>query len=398
MAGSSMTPSGGALPTAGAEGHLLVIRYGEIGLKGHNRSYFFTKLRRNVRRCLRQEGITARVWQEAQRIFVETDQAETALDALRRVFGIVSISPVRRVPAALDELEREAVSMAHSAGLNPGSTFNVRARRGDKSFPLTSPEIGREVGAAVVAATGAQVSFAPSVDLAIAIEVRRDHALLSGLTVPGPGGMPVGSAGRVVALLSTGIDSPVALWLMMKRGCSVIPVHFATGGGPAPQLQSLLDALQRYSHGWDLKPVVLSHAELLGPTLARLRELHAQRWTCLACKRLMLIRAAEVAQQLGASAIVTGDSLGQVASQTLANIEAISSGIPKPILRPLIGFDKTEIMALARRIGTYDLSIEGGYACPFLPANPITQAKLSRLHELLDQVSKATDAPEEGRC
>ncbi|HNS49723.1 MAG TPA: tRNA uracil 4-sulfurtransferase ThiI [Anaerolineae bacterium] len=398
MVGSSTAPAGGPLPEVGAQGTLLVVRYGEIGLKGHNRRYFFAKLRRNVRRCLREEGIPGTVWQEGQRIFVETSWEEAALDALRRVFGVVSVSPVRRVPAALDDLEREAVSMARRAGLNAGSSFCVRARRGDKSFPLTSPEIGREVGAAVVDATGAQVRFDPTVDLEIAVEVRRDYALLSGQTLPGPGGMPVGSAGRVVALLSTGIDSPVAIWLMMKRGCSVIPVHFATGVAPAPQLGSLLAALQRYSHGWTLKPVILPHADLLGPVLPRLRELHAQRWTCLVCKRLMLLKAAEVAREAGASAIVTGDSLGQVASQTLASLEAVSAGIAKPILRPLIGYDKTEIMAMARRIGTYDFSVEEGLGCQFLPTNPVTQGKVSQLHELFDTLCPVAETPVGGGC
>jgi thiamine biosynthesis protein ThiI len=136
-----------------------------------------------------------------------------------------------------------------------------------------------------------------------------------------------------------------------------------------------------------LKPLILSHDEVLGPMLARLREMRQERWTCLFCKRALLTKAAEIAEEMGASALVTGDSLGQVASQTLSNLEVISYGIEKPILRPLIGLDKTEIMALARRIGTYEASIKWSQACPFLPDRPLTQGSVAKLRGLLEQLS-----------
>ena len=385
-------PGPDVLSSDGRVADLLMVRYGEIGLKGHNRTYFLGKLRRNLRRCLRDSSVSGKVWQEGQRIFIETQQGDAALDAVQRVFGVVSVSPVQRVPASLGEIEHAAVRMAQAATLDPNASFGVRARRSDKSFALTSPEIGREVGAAVVAATGAQVRLSQDADLEIAIEVRRGYALLSGRTIAGPGGMPIASGGRVVALVSTGIDSPVAMWMMMKRGCAVIPVHFASSEAQAEQFRAILRILQRHAYGWDLKPVIFSHEEVFGPSLLLLRELHAQRWTCLICKQLMLAKAAEVARLTGASAIVTGDSLGQVASQTLANIEAISAGIAKPIFRPLIGFDKTEIMAIARRIGTYEASVEAAYACPFLPNQPITQGKMPKLQELLAQMRHLSGA------
>jgi thiamine biosynthesis protein ThiI len=177
---------------------------------------------------------------------------------------------------------------------------------------------------------------------------------------------------------------------MMKRGCSVIPVHFSTSPGQAEQVLSIVDALNHHAYGWKLRPIVLSHQEVLEPTLARLREVRGERWTCLFCKRVILSKAAEIAEEMGASALVTGDSLGQVASQTLSNLEVISYGIPKPILRPLIGLDKTEIMDLARQIGTYDPSIKSSYACPFLPDRPLTQASLDKLRDLLAQIDQAS--------
>ncbi|MEJ2732782.1 MAG: tRNA sulfurtransferase [Anaerolineae bacterium] len=308
---------------------LILLRYGEIGLKGKNRKFFFRKLRRNVRRCLQGHGIEGKVWQEGQRIYLQTDELESAVEAVQRVFGLVSLSPVYEVPANPEAIVQEGVMVAQRAGLDAGRTFRVRARRADKSFPLISPEIERQVGEAIVLATGARPDLSKEAQVEIGVEVQPGRALIFGETIAGPGGLPLGSQGRVVALLSSGIDSPVAAWLMMKRGCGVIPVHF-----------------------------------------------------------IILSKAAEIAEEMGASALVTGDSLGQVASQTLSNLEVISYGIPKPILRPLIGMDKTEIMDLARKIGTYDASIKSSHACPFLPDRPLTQARMEKLRELLAQMDE----------
>jgi thiamine biosynthesis protein ThiI len=365
---------------------LILLRYGEIALKGQNRAYFYRKLRRNVRKCLKANQIQGEVWQEGQRIYLETDQVESAVEAVQRVFGIVSLSPVEVTVADLEAIQAEAVAVAQRAGLDPTRSFRVNARRSDKSFPYISPEIEREVGAAIVASTGARVDLSAAAEVQIGVEVQPGRALVFGETIPGPGGLPLGSQGRVVALLSSGIDSPVAIWLMMKRGCSVIPVHFSVSQAQTDQVRSIVEALNQHAYGWELRPIVFSHQEVLEPTLARLRELRQERWTCLFCKRVLLARAAELAEEMEASALVTGDSLGQVASQTLSNLEVVSYGVPKPILRPLIGMDKTEIMALARQIGTYQASIQKAHACPFLPDRPLTQATVAKLRNLLEEV------------
>lgn len=365
---------------------LILIRYGEIALKGKNRNYFYRKLRRNLRKSLKANGVEGEVWQEGQRIYLETLQMEEALEAAQRVFGIVSLSPVRVVPPELDLILPEAVAVARQAGLGPARTFRVQARRADKSFPVISPEIERRAGEAIIEATGARPDLSRDAEVEVGIEVRPERALIFGETLPGPGGLPLGSQGRVVALLSSGIDSPVAAWLMMKRGCGIIPVHFSTGPAQTEQVEAIVEVLRKHSYGWRLKPIILSHQEVLGPTLDQLRELRHERWTCLFCKRLILSKAAQIAEEMDASALVTGDSLGQVASQTLKNLEAISYGIKKPILRPLIGFDKTEIMELARSIGTYEPSIQESHACPFLPDQPLTQASMVKFRELLEQL------------
>lgn len=362
---------------------LILLRYGEIALKGKNRTYFTRKLRRNVRKCLKANEVDGQVWQDGQRIYVETNQVEEAVEAMQRVFGIVSLSPAQMVPADLDAIVQEAVAVARRAGLHETGTFRVRARRADKSFPYISPAIERQVGGAIAEATGARVDLSKAAQVEVGVEVQPAHALVFGETVEGPGGLPLGSQGRVVALLSSGIDSPVAAWLMMKRGCSVIPVHFSTSQAQTEQVLAIVDALGQYAYGWHFRPLVLSHEEVLGPSLRQLQDLRKERWTCLFCKRAMLAKAAEIADEMGAFALVTGDSLGQVASQTLSNLEAISYGIQKPILRPLIGMDKTEIMALARRIGTYEPSTQVSHACPFLPGRPLTQASVDKLRNLL---------------
>ncbi len=366
---------------------LILLRYGEIGLKGQNRAYFMRKLRRNVRQCLKANNLSGEVWQEGQRIYLRSDQVPEALDAVRRVFGLVSLSPVEEVPADMEAIVRQAIETARQAGVGPGTTFRVQARRADKSFPLISPEIERQVGQQIASATGAGVALKNS-DVEIGIEVQPGRALIFGRVIPGLGGLPLGTQGRVVALLSSGIDSPVAAWLMMKRGCSVIPLHFSVSPAQTEQVEAIVEVLNQYAYGWALRPIILSHQEVLGPTLARLRELGQERWTCLFCKRVMLGKGAEIAAEMGASALVTGDSLGQVASQTLSNLEVISYGISKPIMRPLIGLDKTEIMDLARRIGTYEASIQHSHACPFLPSKPLTQSSVEKLRRLLAQMSE----------
>jgi thiamine biosynthesis protein ThiI len=176
---------------------------------------------------------------------------------------------------------------------------------------------------------------------------------------------------------------------MMKRGCGVIPLHFSVSHSQTDQVLTLVEALNQHAYGYYLKPVILNHHEVLGPTLARLHEMRRERWACLFCKRAMLAEAAKLAEERGAGALVTGDSLGQVASQTLSNLEVISYGIEKPILRPLIGLDKTEIMTMARQIGTYQPSIESAHACPFLPDRPLTQGSVAKLRSIIEQMAEA---------
>ncbi len=368
---------------------LILLRYGELALKGANRPFFIRKLRHNVRACLKQNGIQGQVEAAGSRLYVSTDQVDEAVGPLQRVFGLVSLSPAREVPRSLEAMAAEAVRVAAKSGLGPEKSFRIEARRADKSFPYSSPEIGREVGAAVVQATGARVDLSAAADLSIGIEVTRDRVLVFGEVYPGPGGFPLGVAGRVVALMSGGIDSPVAAWMMMKRGCNPIPLHFRQNDVETQKCLDNIRVLEDWSYGWRMRPIIMEQEDAFGPVFRRLQELGEERWTCLMCKRSMMVAAAELAQEHNAAAIVSGESLGQVASQTLDNLGIISYHVDVPILRPLVGLDKIEITDLARRIGTFETSIRESAPCAYLPRRPLTRGRIDALRDLLEKLEEA---------
>jgi len=250
------------------------------------------------------------------------------------------------------------------------------------------------VGQSIREASGSRVDLSEAADLTIDIEVRPEGTFVYGGTIAGPGGLPLGIGGRAVALISGGIDSPVAAWLMMKRGCSIIPLHFRQSEVEASKALDNCRILESYAYGQEIRPIVLEHEQVFGDTFRKLHHIGAERWICVFCKRTLLLRAAEIAQEHGARAIITGESLGQVASQTLANMEAISYRVPKPILRPLIGLDKVEIAALARRIGTFAISTRDSAPCPYLPQYPLTKAEMGEFLRVLTELEESGDVHE----
>jgi thiamine biosynthesis protein ThiI len=372
---------------------LVLIRYaGEIGIKGKNRHYFVKRLRRNLRDALKRHQIEGTVWSEGQRVYAEVEDGtrDTAVSAFSRVFGIASVSPVERVPSELGAIRATAVALAERVELDTTQSFRVQTRRADKSFPHTSPEVNRLVGGAVYNASKARVDLSDEADVTIGIEIRSEGTLVYGEVIHGPGGLPLGSQGRVFVLLSGGIDSPVAAWLMMRRGCGVIPLHFAQSQVEQAKALGNCRVLADWSYGWEIKPLVLDQDEVLTPVAQRLHDMGRERWTCILCKRAMIAKAAELAPEYRVQAVTMGDSLGQVASQTLGNLAAITYRAQLPILRPLIGYNKSEIVELARHIGTFEVSTQDAASCPFLPGRPITSADLDELEEILSRLGQRT--------
>ncbi len=354
---------------------LVIVRYHEIALKGGNRPRFVAQLAGNLRRATRDLGLT-RVRQASGRLVLEFDSGSdeettwaTVRGRVRRVFGVANFSRATVAPREIESLERAVVGTVGGVAFG---TFRIQCKRADKAYPLTSPEICRRVGAAVVAATGAGVDLERA-DLTVELEILPAEVLISVEKVAGPGGLPVGASGHVVALLSGGIDSPVAAARLLKRGCRVTFVHFHSAphldGTSQEKARELVGLLTRYQYRSRLYLVAFGDLQ---------REIVVQtpRPHRVVLYRRMMVRIAEaIARRVGAEAVVTGESLGQVASQTLRNLATIDAVAGMPILRPLVGSDKNEIIAEAERLGTYCVSILPDQDCCqlFVPRHPSTR-------------------------
>jgi thiamine biosynthesis protein ThiI len=356
---------------------VIVCRYSEIFLKGRNRGWFERRLERNMRAAL--AGVPgARIERPHGRVLVWADDLAAAVDRLSRVFGLVSVSPAAVVDAELGAIERAAVEGARAEWDRRGrkGTFKVESNRQDKRFPLPSPEISKRVGGAIYEGLHIPVDVHHP-DFTVEVEIALGgRAYVFAQRIAGPGGMPVGSAGRVALLLSGGIDSPVAGWMMAKRGAEIIPIYFHsfpfTGDKTKEKVIDLARLVARW-HG-PMQMFVVGFTDVQ----KALREAGAAELAVVLYRRMMLRVAEAIAVREHARGLATGDSLGQVASQTLDNLGVIGEVAKLPVLRPLIGFDKSETVALAQRIGTYDLSIAPYEDCCslFVPKHPATRAKL----------------------
>ncbi|MBI5479825.1 MAG: tRNA 4-thiouridine(8) synthase ThiI [Deltaproteobacteria bacterium] len=361
---------------------LCVVRYAEIFLKGQNRHFFEERLQRNLRAALRPLA-GAHVRRLHGRMLVDPGPAGVAraIELLARVFGVASLSPALVVPPDLEALgaaalELTRVEVARRAGAPP--SFKVETRRSDKRFPLQSPQVSQEIGARIVAALALPVDVHDP-DVLVTVEIGVERSFVFAATIPGPGGLPVGTAGRVTALVSGGIDSPVAAWLAMKRGCEVEAVYFHSFPYTGDRTKEKVRDLCRVISAWH-GPMTLWVVHFTDVQKA-LRGAGPAELAVVLYRRMMLRIAAERARLSGSKALVTGESLGQVASQTLDNLAVIDDAAPMPVLRPLIASDKTEIIATARRIGTYDVSVQPYDDCCslFTPKHPATKARLQHV-------------------
>ncbi len=373
------------------EPDLVVLRFSEIFLKGANRPTFLAALEHNLKRALR--GLPGLAVQRGHtRCFVRAESAEAdlaaALERLSQVFGVSSLSLARRVERQVDDMARVSTALAIAAARRGARTFCVDARRGDKRFPMSSPEINTVVGEAARRASGLTVNL-DRPDLRIVVEVGPELAFVTSHVVPGPGGLPVGVSGNILLLLSGGIDSPVAGYLCQKRGCRLTALYFHSApytGEPAKQKVVEL-ARELGSRQGGVRLVVISLTEIQ----ERFRDVANPRLLVLLYRRAMMRLACRVAGAENALAVATGENLGQVASQTLENLGCIAAVADRPILRPVLAYDKAEIMALARRVGTYDISIRPHLDCCslFVPRHPATKGRVEDL--LLEEAKVPLD-------
>ena len=350
---------------------VLVVHYHEISLKRGNRPLFLRHLRRNLDRALVDVG-PAPIQQLSGRIVIDLERnpaPEVVRDRVTRVFGVASATLAYRAPSTLDAMKGVLGRLLEGRTL---PSFRISARRAFKTYPLTSVELNRALGKFVLDQVPTRVDLEHAAQ-DIRVEVLPAETYISMDRVDGPGGLPVGASGTVAALLSGGIDSPVAAWRMMKRGCRVMFVHFHsvpylpdTSQAKARALVDRLTAWQ-YASRLHLVPFGEIQREVVLSVAPPLR--------VVVYRRLMVRIAETLARRNGAPALVTGESLGQVASQTLDNIARIDEAATLPVLRPLIGMDKLEITAEAQRLGTFEISIEPDADCCtlFTPKHPSTR-------------------------
>lgn len=355
----------------------VVVHYQEIALKGRNRPYFVSKLAGNLRAATADLDVTKLriLMGRFELVLGPQTSYEAVAERLRYVCGVANFARAGRVPADIDAI---AAAILRDLGALQPTSFRVSAKRADKRFPITSPEIERTVGGRIKSATGWTVDL-DHPELDIHVEIVPGEAFYFFGKDRGPGGLPSGSSGRVVCLLSGGIDSPVAAWRMMRRGCSVRLLHFHShpfvSRASQEKVRELAELLTRYQ--LRMKLFLVAFGELQRQVVLSV----PPPLRVVIYRRLMLRIAERLARAEHAQALVTGEVIGQVASQTLDNMSVIATATALPVLRPLVGMDKDEIVAQAQAIGTYPISIVPDEDCCqlFTPRHPATQARLAEV-------------------
>jgi len=355
----------------------IVVHYHEIALKGNNRVHFEKRLQRNILRATTHLGLQSIIRLYGRLLCKLSPQAEVEAicSALQKVFGIAYFAPAYKLEQDLDKISATAIQLLSRQSFN---TFKVETKRSQKHFPLTSPEINAHVGDVVLQHYQARVDLhAPEVT--VWIEVADNYALMYTARISGPGGLPVGSAEQAVCLLSGGIDSPVAAHRILKRGVNLIYVHFHSAPFTTKASQDLVERLVQLLTQYQQQALLylIPFAEIQQHIVAN----SPPRLRVILYRREMLRLAERIAHKHRAPALITGDNVSQVASQTLSNLRVINEVATLPVLRPLAGDDKQDIVEQARQIGSFAISTEPFEDCCslFVPANPETHAKLDRV-------------------
>ncbi len=360
---------------------VLLVRYAEIHLKGLNRPYFERMLVERIKAALLP--LEPNVEREQGRVFVygiPNDSIQASIEKLQMVFGIHSISPAACVEKDWDAIRAAAIKMTAEAADKP-TTFKCFARRADKRFVFTSEQICRELGHDLLETYPNLSVDVHHPQLRVTVEVRQQNAFVLTTDYAGAGGMPVGSNGKCMLLISGGIDSPVAGYMIAKRGVSIDAVHFYsypyTSERARDKVVALTKLISRYAGKINLYLVPFTDIQMT------IYDKCPSSETTVLMRRLMMEIAERIANSCGALALVTGEAIGQVASQTLESLAVTNDAVKLPVFRPLIGFDKEEIIEKAQRIGTFDTSILPYEDCctVFVPKHPVTKPKVDKLRE-----------------
>lgn len=358
---------------------VVMIRYGELFLKSEPvKRHFIQSLTRNIGKALQCEGLSYRFELHRGRILIHGDDPGRIAQVASRIFGIVEVAVCRMTGTTLAEISDVAVEKAKGR-LQKGTSFAVRARR-QGVFGITSQEIGTHVGSALHDAyTGSRVDLSHP-EYEVFVELRDFGALVYDSAIAAPGGLPWGTQGKALSLLSSGIDSPVATWLMMKRGCEMASLHIDGGRYAGSDVRATAErhhaVLSTWCAGFPMELLVVD-AEAFYDAVTKTGP---ARYRCVLCKRFMLGLGSVIIKDRHFEAMVTGDNLGQVASQTLTNMATIAEAATVPVLRPLIGFDKEEVVRIARKIGTFETK-QGDLGCRAVPKTPATAACSEEIQE-----------------
>ena len=353
--------------------HVLLVRYGEVFLKGANRPHFLKVLNDNVKKAVKPIG--GHVWMSDSRIYVsDFTDLDACIDRVRKVFGVYSVSPAVEMEKDFEEIAAASVEM-----MKPYSgTFKVHGKRSDKKFPMNSMEIAMEIGGRVLESNPNLKVDVHKPQHRLMVEIR-DKAYICVEEIKAVGGLPMGCGGKAALLLSGGIDSPVAGYMLMKRGVRLCAVHFQsppyTGELARDKVLQLAKKLAYYTGGMRVYMVPFTKCQL------EIHEKCPEELGTLITRRFMMRISEKLAADFGALALITGESLGQVASQTMEAITCTDAVVSMPVFRPLIGMDKTEIMDIANAIDTYDTSILPYEDCctVFTPRHPVTKPKLETM-------------------
>jgi len=368
----------------------VVVRFGgEIGIKSEwTRRTYEKLLLKNIRNALEHYKVAyERIMRKRGRIYIKTGEAAEVASRLTRVFGISSVSPAIETTSDMDKIVQTAVRLAENS-IKRESSFAIRCRR-TGIHAYSSMDVCSKAGEQVLASLKDRELHVnlTKPQFTISIEVREEKAYLFLETLHGAGGFPVSSQSKVVCLLSGGIDSPVACWLAMKRGCTIVPVYLdnspLTDEATTAKALDVAKKLFEWSIGYPREVYIVPH----GKNLENFMKEAPRRLTCLLCKRMMYRIAEKIAETEKADGIVTGEAIGEQASQTLTNLRVLDeAAVEYPVHRPLLGFDKTETEAIARKIGSYEISIQKAKGCSAAPPQPATKARLALVKEVEEKI------------